>query len=238
MDLQDKVAIITGASSGIGAATARELVRAGMKVVVTGRRGDRLKALCDELVESVCLVGDINDPEMPRKLINQAVTAFGQCDVVFNNAGLLETGTIEKVDIERVSEMVRVNVEATFRMAYTAVRYFLGNNSGHLINTSSVLGTKVRPGAGAYAGTKYAIEGLSEALRMELAGTDVQVSVVEPGLVATELHNHWETPPSESLNIPHPLKPEDVARAVRFILEQPKYVRIPRLMILPGEQGL
>lgn len=238
MDLQEKVAVVTGASSGIGAAVARELVGAGMKVVVSGRRGDRLNALCEELVEAVCYTGDITDPETPRQLINKAVTAFGACDVVFNNAGILETGPIDKVDIDRIAQMVRVNVEAAYRMAYTAIRYFVSNGHGHLINTSSVLGTKVRPGAGAYAGTKYAIEGLSEALRMELAGTDVQVSVVEPGLVETELHNHWETKPSEALNIPHPLKPEDVARAVRFILDQPRHVRIPRLMIVPAEQGL
>ncbi len=238
MDLEDRVAIVTGASSGIGAAVARELVKAGMKVVVTGRRTDRLEELCKELVEAVCLTGDINDPEMPHRLINQAVTAFGRCDVVFNNAGILETGTIGEIDIERVAEMVRINVEAAFRMSYVSLRYFLSNGHGHLINTSSLLGTKVRPTAGAYAGTKYAIEALSEALRMELSGTDVQVSVIEPGLVTTELHQRWEMPPTEKFNIKHPLKPEDVARAVRFLLEQPKHVRIPRLMIVPGEQGM
>lgn len=238
MDLQDKVAIITGASSGIGDAVARELVGAGMKVVVTGRRAEPLKELCAELVEAVCLPGDITDASMPMRLLDMAVDAFGSCDVVFNNAGILETGSIPEVDIDRICEMVRINVEATYRMAYTAVKYFVSNGNGHLINTSSILGTKVRPGGGAYAGTKYAIEALSEALRMEVAGTDVQVSVVEPGLVATSLHDHWEVPPSEALNIPHPLKPADVARAVRFILEQPKHVRIPRLMIIPGEQGL
>lgn len=238
MDLQDKVAIITGASSGIGDAVARELVGAGMKVVVTGRRAEPLQELCAELVEAVCLSGDITDASMPMRLIDMAVDAFGSCDVVFNNAGILETGSIPEVDIDRICEMVRINVEATYRMAYTAMKYFVSNGNGHLINTSSILGTKVRPGGGAYAGTKYAIEALSEALRMEVAGTDVQVSVVEPGLVSTSLHDHWEVPPSEALNIPHPLKPADVARAVRFILEQPKHVRIPRLMIIPGEQGL
>lgn len=111
MTLLDKVAIVTGASSGIGAAVARELVSAGMKVVVTARRGERIKSLCEELVEAVCLEADINDPETPRKLINQAVTAFGACDVVINNAGILETGPIDKIDLDRVCEMVRVNVE-------------------------------------------------------------------------------------------------------------------------------
>jgi NADP-dependent 3-hydroxy acid dehydrogenase YdfG len=238
MDLQDKVIIITGASSGIGEAVARELVGAGMKAVLAARRGDRLKCLADELVGAVCLPCDIIDPETPMKLIDMAVDAFGSCDVVFNNAGILETGPIEKIDIERMCEMVRVNVEAAFRMAYTAMKYFVSNGCGHLINTSSVLGTKVRSGGGAYAGTKYAIEALSEALRMEVAGTDVQVSVIEPGLVTTELHDHWETPPAEALNIPQPLKPTDVAHAVKFILSQPRNVRIPRLMVTPADQPL
>ncbi|MDX9976090.1 MAG: SDR family oxidoreductase [FCB group bacterium] len=238
MDLQGKVIIITGASSGIGEAVARELVGAGMKAVLAGRRTDRLKPLCEELIGAVCLSSDITDPDTPMRLLDMAVDAFGCCDVVFNNAGILEAAPIDKIDIDRVCGMVRTNVEAAFRMAYVAMKYFVSNKSGHLINTSSVLGTKVRPGAGAYAGTKYAIEALSEALRMEVAGTDVQVSVIEPGLVMTELHDHWETPPAEALNIPKPLQPQDVARAVRFILEQPRTVRIPRLMITPADQPL
>jgi NADP-dependent 3-hydroxy acid dehydrogenase YdfG len=238
MELQDKVIVITGASSGIGEAVARELIGAGMKAVLTGRRTDRLQALTQELVGSVCLSCEITDPQTPMRLIDMAVDAFGSCDVVFNNAGILETGPIDKIDIDRVCEMVRINVEATFRLAYVAMKYFVSNGSGHLVNTSSVLGTKVRPTAGAYAGTKFALEALSEALRMEVAGTDVQVSIVEPGLVSTGLHDHWEVPPAEALNIPNPLRPQDVARAVRFILEQPKNVRIPRLMVTPADQPL
>jgi NADP-dependent 3-hydroxy acid dehydrogenase YdfG len=134
--------------------------------------------------------------------------------------------------------MVRVNVESAFRMAYVAMTHFKKAGRGHLINTSSILGTKVRPTAGAYAGTKYAIEALTEALRMEFAGTGVKVSCIEPGLVLTELHDHWKVHPRESMNIKNPLRPEDVARAIRFLLEQPAHVRIPRLMIMPGEHAM
>jgi len=119
-----------------------------------------------------------------------------------------------------------------------ALRHFLSTGHGHLINTSSVVGTKVRLYGGWYAATKYAIEGLSEALRMEFAGTDIQISCVEPGLVVTELHSHWEVPPAKAFNISEPLTAEDIARSVRFILEQPSHVRIPRLMILPGDQQI
>lgn len=235
MSLNDQVAIITGASSGIGAAVARNLHEAGMKVVLTARREDRLQQLAAELEGAALVPGDINDRELPRKLLDTALATFGRCDVVFNNAGIIETGTIEAIDVDKVCSMVRINVETAFRLAYTALKHFHSLGSGHLVNVSSVLGTKVRPTAGAYAGTKYAIEALSEALRMEVAGTGIRVSCIEPGVVLTELHNHWEVHPTQSMNISQPLQPDDVARCVRFILEQPEHVRIPRLMILPGE---
>lgn len=238
MDLRGKTAVITGASSGIGEAVARTLAAAGMNLVLTARRKDRLQALAVELGGCAFRSGDITDPELPKGLIELAVSTFRSCDVVVNNAGMLEVAPLEQLDIERVCEMVRVNVEAAYRMAYEAIRHFQSAGSGHLVNTSSVMGIKTRPTAGWYAGTKYALEGLSEALRMELAGTDVQVSCIEPGLVYTELHNHWEVHPKDLFNVKAPLMPEDIARCVRFILEQPPHVRIPKMLVLPGEHSI
>ncbi len=238
MSLGDQVAIITGASSGVGAAVARDLGRAGVKLVVTARRAELLQALAAELEETVTIPGDIREPELPRRLLDGALRAFGRCDIVFNNAGVIEAGPIESIDVDRVCDMVRVNVEAAFRVAYVAVQHFKSVGRGHLVNTSSVLGTKVRPTAGAYAGTKFAIEALSEGLRMELAGSGVRVSCVEPGLVMSDLHRDWAVHPRESLGIPNPLEPEDVARCVRFILEQPDHVRVPRLMVLPRDHQI
>jgi NADP-dependent 3-hydroxy acid dehydrogenase YdfG len=148
---------------------------------------------------------------------------------------MIEAGSIDSINIDKVCEMVRVNVEAAFRVAYTFLRHFVRQGHGHLLNMSSVLGTKVRPTAGAYSGTKYAIEALSEALRMEVAGTPVAVTCIEPGLVLTRLHRDWPVHPTEGFNIPNPLQPEDVARCIPFLLSQPGHVRIPRLMILPSE---
>ncbi len=235
MHLQGQTAIVTGASSGIGAAVARELSRAGMQLVVTARRPEQLQQLAAELGQARALAGDITDPELPQRLIDEAQEAFARCDAVVNNAGILEVGSAAEIDLDRMCRMVRVNVEAAFRMAYCAVRHFQAAGRGHLVNISSVLGTKVRPGAGAYSGTKYAIEALSEALRLELSGTAVKVSAVAPGMVLTELHDHMPTHPKVTLGIEHPLSPSDVARSVRYVLEQPEHVRIGRLLVLPSQ---
>ena len=238
MTLNGKVAVITGASSGIGKAVAENLDEAGMKLVLTARREDRLKELAGTLKSATYVAGDIVDPDLPDALVEHAVKTFGSCDVVINNAGGMIGGTIEAIDVARIRRMVRVNVEAAYAMAYVALKHFKKQGSGHLVNTSSILGTKVRDTAGAYAGTKYAIEALTEALRMELAGTGIKASCVEPGLVVTELHNDWEVHPRHTMNIEPPLEPEDIARAVRFVLEQPEHVLIPRIMVLPSAQKI
>ena len=235
--LSGKVAVVTGASSGIGLAVANELHSHGMKLILTSRSQARLAPLENELGATV-LAGDVTSPDHPKALLDLALSTYGRCDAVLNNAGIIEVGPIESIDIDKVCEMVRTNVEAAYRVAYTFMKHFVDRGEGHLLNTSSVLGTKVRPSAGAYAGTKYAIEALSEALRMEVAGTGVAVTCIEPGLVMTALHRDWPVHPSETMNIPNPLRPEDVARSVSFVLGQPAHVRIPRIMILPGEHQI
>ncbi len=233
-DTAHRVAVITGAIGGIGASVAKELARSGWNLVLTARSEERLIALADELgTRAIAIAGDLRDASLPSGLLSAALEKFGRCDLCFNNAGFLEVGPVDSIDIDRVCDMVRVNVEAAYRMSYVFVRHFVREGSGHLINVSSVLGKKVRATAGAYAGTKYAIEALSEALRMELSRTDVQVSCIQPGLVMTGLHDRWEVHPSESMGIDHPLSGQDIARMVVFILDQPAHVRLPQLMILP-----
>ena len=118
------------------------------------------------------------------------------------------------------------------------MKRFKKQGFGHVVNISSVLGTKVRPTAGGYAATKFAMEALSEALRMELRGTNIKISCVEPGLVMTELHNDWKVHPKESMNIHEPLTVDNVVETVRFIINQPDHVRIPKLMILPKDHNI
>jgi NADP-dependent 3-hydroxy acid dehydrogenase YdfG len=239
LDLQGKTAIVTGASSGIGEAVAKELSNAGMNLIITARRNDRIQRLASTLDQTVAIPGDITHPDLSGKLIERALQAFGRCDVVVNNAGIWEAGKIEEINIERVCQMVRVNVEAAFRVMYTAVKYFRSVNQGYLIVISSVAGTKlVRPTSGAYAGTKCALEALSEGLRIELAGTPIKVSCIQPGAVITELQAHVAVNPRELYQLEHPLVPEDIARYVRFLLEQPDEIVIPRLMVLPKGQPI
>src|SRR3546814_19921771 len=130
--------------------------------------------------------------------------------------------------------MIRVNVDAAFRFAYTAVRHMKPAGGGHLLMTGSVLGTKVRPNAGGYCATKFAVEALCEALRMELAGSGVKGSVVEPGLVRTDLHRDYALRPVGAQGIPEPLLPDDGARPVVFALKHPARVVVPRVMVLPA----
>lgn len=229
-----KICLITGASSGIGYAIAESLKNDdAYQLVVTARRIDRLNSLKSENVDVIA--GDMILPEFQHDLEKHIMQKYGECHYLFNCAGSIEVGSIEEMDIEKMVAMLRLNIEATFRLTYAFLKIFKKQGLGHVINFSSVLGTKVRPTAGAYAASKFAMEALSEALRMELAGTDVRVSCIEPGLVVTELHKNWPVHPKDSMNIKEPLTTADIVEAVQFIIRQPAHVNIPKLMILPRD---
>ena len=232
----NKICLVTGASSGIGYAIARALSAEGYKLIVSARRENKLKELESELVD--ILPGDLTSAIYQDSVEDYIYKKYGRCDYLFNCAGILEVGSIGDLDIDKMTAMLRLNVEATFRLTYKMLKRFKVQGHGHVINISSVLGTKVRPTAGAYAATKFALEALSEALRMELTGTDIQVSCIEPGLVMTELHSDWEIHPKESMQIHEPLTTINIIDAVMYILKQPKHVRIPKLMILPKDHNI
>lgn len=233
MTARDKICLVTGASSGIGFAIAEALHTDGFKVVATSRRLHKLKEL--GLDSNNLFAGDLNSPEFQDSIWHYIFNTFGKCDFLFNCAGIAEVGTIDEIDIDKLTAMIRLNVESTFRLTYKILKRFKQQGSGHIINISSVMGTKVRATAGAYAATKYAIEALSEALRMELAETNIKISCIEPGLVMTELHKDWKVHPKESMNIREPLTVDNIVDAVKFIMMQPDHVRIPKLMVLPRD---
>jgi NADP-dependent 3-hydroxy acid dehydrogenase YdfG len=234
-----KVAVITGATGGIGSAIARTLSEAGYSLVLSSTCGDKLNALAAHLSgPCVVIAGNLRAESLPETLLSAALNNFGRCDVCFNNSGLVEAGTVETLEIERMCNMIRVNVEGAFRMAYTFLKYFVRQGHGHLFNTSSILGKKVRPTVGAYAATKYAIEALSEALRMELGKSDVHVSSIEPGVVRTGLQDHWEVPPEALMGMEEPLDPEEIAKMVLFVLEEPANLRIPQHALMTRDREL
>jgi len=212
-----RVAVITGATGGTGAAVARELSRAGYSLVLTAPSMEKLSALAAQL-KGPCTVieGSLGNEDLPETLLYAALDRFGRCDICFNNGALFEAGIIETVDIERLSSMVRVNVEGSFRVAYVFLKHFVSEGIGHLINVSSTVGSSSRPTP--YAATQRAVEVLSDALAAELGDGDVLVTCVQPGLVKTGLHHRWEISPEGSAG--YPLEPEDFARMVLFILEQ------------------
>ncbi len=235
MRLEGQVIIITGASSGIGKATAGVLSRAGMKCVLTGRAVERLEALAATLGEAAVCAGDITDPQLPGRLIATAQERFGRLDAVFNNAGVMNIGSVEDADIEALCRMIRVNYEALVRLSYHALRLFKQQRRGFLINTSSLAGLKTFPRFGVYNGTKFAVEALTDSLRMEMAGTGVRVACVAPGRTRTHLFDHW--PEDQKFNpADGMLDPEAIANAVRFVLEQPEDVVIPRMLVMPSRQ--
>ncbi len=235
MDLKDKVMVITGASSGIGMATARRLNRAGVKFVLNARSQDKLEALASELDNAVCVTGDMVAPETSQQILDATLSEFGRVDIVFNNAGVMHIGSIEEVDIEVLCDMVRLNFESVVRMSYLALQQMKKQESGFLINSSSLAGLKAFAQIGPYCGTKFAVEALTDALRMELAGTGIKVAAIEPGRTKTELFSHW---PDEKKFKPENglIEADDIARCIEFILVQPQEVLIPRMVVVPARQ--
>jgi len=189
-DLRDRVAVITGASSGIGRAAALALAREGVQVVLGARRADRLQ----ETVEAVQRAGgtacalqtDVTQPEDVQRLVDQAVAAFGRLDILVNNAGLGYFGRLESMPMEEIRHLFEVNVMGTIYGIKAAAPIMRLQRSGHIINISSVLGKRATPGSAVYSATKFAQVALSESLRLELADAGIDVSVICPVSTTTE----------------------------------------------------
>lgn len=189
-DLKGQVAVITGASSGIGRATAIVFAREGMRVVLGARRSDRLQETLELIQrdggEARALKTDVIQADQVDGLVREAVTAFGRLDILVNNAGLGYFGRLESMPVEEARYLFDVNVMGTFYGIRAAVPIMRAQRSGHIINVASVVGKRASPGSGFYSATKFAQVGLSEALRLELADTGIDVSVICPVSTMTE----------------------------------------------------
>ena len=236
MDLSGKTVVLTGASAGIGAATALELSQAGCNLVLTSRRLEKLEALAATLPgPSALLAADIAESDVPGQLLKLAKERFGRVDVVINNAGVMAVGTMDTIDLDAVSYMIRVNFEAVVRSSYVFAREFRGQSSGAIINVSSISAYLISRAGGVYGGLKHALEAFTQSLRIELAGTGVKVGTIAPGSTSSEMFDRMMA--AAKVEAPVALDPQDVARAIRFMLEQPDRANIARLALYPQGEG-
>jgi serine 3-dehydrogenase (NADP+) len=236
LSLKNRIAVVTGASSGIGAAIARELSASGVKLVLTARRADKLIDLSWELPGEVeTVAADIAASETPRRLLERARERFGGINIVVNNAGVLAMGPVDDVDLDAISRMIRINFEAVVRRD-TFAQDFKIQRSGSIINVSSVAAFGTRPTMGVYAGLKAAVETFSNSLRIELGAHGVKVGCIAPGSTQTGMLLDLRSSIGISPDAP-PAKAEDVAAAVRFMLEQPDRTNIAGLRIYSACEG-
>jgi NADP-dependent 3-hydroxy acid dehydrogenase YdfG len=248
--LDATVALVTGASSGIGAATARELATQGAAVALVARRGDRLSALANEIRSSggtaLAIEADVTRRPEAEAAVQRAVNELGRLDVLINNAGVMLLGPIIDAPMEEWERMVQVNVLGLLYCAKAALPHLLEaaerqpRRISDLVNVSSVAGRQVRSGSGVYNATKHAVGAFSESLRQEVTGRHVRVSLIEPGAVATELAGHNRPEIREGMAKRFAgverLEAHDIADAIAYIVTRPRHVAINEILVRPTEQ--
>ncbi len=240
IDLANRTAIVTGASSGIGEATARLLAGEGYNVVLAARREDRLHGLADELGErALAAPTDITDPAACAALVARAVERFGSLEILVNNAGVGLYGSIPEGNPEDWKTMFDVNVLGVLYATRAAVRHMLARGSGDVVFVSSLAGRRVpRADATVYAATKHAVTALAEGLRLDVHEKGVRVINVEPGLVRTEFpaSSYQNTDEYYEQSGFAPLQAEDIAAAVLYAVSQPARVSVNEVVVRPTEQ--
>jgi NADP-dependent 3-hydroxy acid dehydrogenase YdfG len=243
--LAGKVALVTGASSGIGEATAVALAEAGAAVAIGARREDRLDALAARLRDGGAAVLqlelDVTDEQACADAVGRTREELGGLDVLVNNAGVMLLGTIVGAGTEDWRRMINTNVLGVMYMTHAAIEGMVEQGSGDIVNMSSVAGRVARKGAGVYNASKWAVNAFSESLRQEVTGRVVRVSLVEPGAVTTELTDHITQPEAKAAaetmyTSMQALQADDIARAVVYVVTQPPHVAINEVLIRPTDQ--
>ena len=241
--LDGKVAAITGASSGIGEATALALANAGAKVSLGARRKDRLDALVEKIGDgALAIETDVGDEEQARAFIQQTKDELGGLDILINNAGVMLLGPLLAQQGDEWRTMVNVNILGLVYCSHAALAHMAEQQSGHIVNISSVAGRTTAAGAAVYNFTKWGVTGFSDALRQEASHVNVRVTCVEPGFVDTELQGHNKNPvvvqamekARESLK--KVLEADDIAQAILYAVSLPEHVAVNELMVRPTSQ--
>ncbi len=242
-NIEEKVVVITGASSGLGEAAARLLSEHGASVVLGARRIDRLQSLADELTarghKALAITTDVTQCYQVKTLVDAAVKTYGRIDVMINNAGLMPSSPLERLKIDDWDRMIDVNIKGVLYGIAAALPYMKQQKAGHIINVSSVAGHKVRAGGAVYAATKHAVLALSEGLRQEVKPYNIRTTVISPGAVATELPNSV-TEPDIAVGMHRvyeiAIPAESFARAVAFAISQPEEVDVNEILFRPTRQ--
>jgi NADP-dependent 3-hydroxy acid dehydrogenase YdfG len=248
--LKGTAALVTGASSGIGEATALALAAEGAAVALVARRGDRLDALAARISgnggRAIAIQADVTSDAEAQATVERAASEFGRLDTVVNSAGLMLLGQIGGADTAEWKRMFDLNVAALMQVSHAALPHLLRaaetseRRVADLVNISSVAGRVARVGAGAYNATKFAVGAFSEALRQEVTTRHVRVSLVEPGFVATELQSHNRPQILEAMrtryHMDETLQADEIGDAIRYIVTRRRNVAINEMLIRPTEQ--
>ncbi|MHB1514862.1 MAG: SDR family oxidoreductase [Acidiferrobacteraceae bacterium] len=244
-NIEGKIVVITGASSGLGEATARHLSEHGAVVVLGARRIDRIRALAKALAgrdgKAIAVQVDVTQSEQVKQLVDAAVERYGRIDVLINNAGLMPHSPLERLKVADWDRMIDVNIKGVLYGIAAALPYMQQQKSGHIINVSSVAGHKVRPSSAVYAATKHAVLALSEGLRQEVKPYNIRTTVISPGAIATELPNSiTETDIADSVRKLYEIAiPADsFARAVAYAMSQPDEIDVNEILFRPTRQEI
>ncbi|GAB2634125.1 SDR family oxidoreductase [Nocardia goodfellowii] len=248
--LTGRVAVVTGASSGIGEATAKRLAASGAKVAVLARRADRLERLVAEIEQSggtaLALPVDVTDAAALTAAADRVAAELGTADLLFNNAGVMLPAPAEELAVQQWQQQIDLNVSGLMNVIAAFLPQLISSAAAKgvadLVNTSSIAAQNIFPSFAVYSGTKAYVTHLSRTLRAELGAKDVRVCVVEPGIVSTELQEHvtdpgaleWLAGVKETITW---LNPEDVAAAVEFLVTQPAHVNLQQVTIMPTRQA-
>ncbi|UIZ98664.1 SDR family oxidoreductase [Acinetobacter johnsonii] len=242
-NIENKVVVITGASSGLGEATARLLAKKGAKVVLGARRIEKLEAIVQDIRaeggQAEFIGMDITKPQEVQALIEKALSAFGQIDVLVNNAGLMSIAPLSELKVDEWDRMIDINIKGVLYGIAATLPVFQKQNFGHFINLASVAGIKVfSPGGTVYSGTKFAVRAISEGLRHEVGGT-IRTTTIEPGAIESELKfgsSHKESSEFVTDFYKQAIPADSVARAIAYAIEQPADVDINEIVLRPTSQ--
>jgi NADP-dependent 3-hydroxy acid dehydrogenase YdfG len=241
-----KAIVITGASSGMGAAAARHLASAGASVVLGARRADRIEALAAEIAraggKAIAVVTDLTKREEVKRLVDTAVETYGRIDVLINNAGVMPLSPLERLKVDEWDQMIDVNLKGVLYGIAAALPYMKEQNSGHIINLSSVAGHKLFGGSAVYSATKFGVRAVSEGLRQEVKPYNIRTTIISPGAVKTELLDHISEKDVQKANQDYVgqvgVPADTFARLVDFAISQPEDVDINEILFRPTAQEL